>query len=90
MGQIPRCRQPRYPGRDFRGPEVLRPRLSAGMPLSASALWAAVLPVVAGPTLRCDRSSSPQPWGRSPAWRNVGRTITTEIIMTTLNLSPYG
>jgi len=72
-GRIPLCRQPRYPGNDFQGPEVLRPRLTAGMPLSASTLWVAVLPVVAGPTLHCDRRSSPQPWGQSPAWRNVGQ-----------------
>jgi hypothetical protein len=32
------CRQPRYPGRSPRGPEVLRPRLSTGVPLSAIGL----------------------------------------------------
>ena len=30
-----RCRQPRYPREFSRGPEVLRPRLAAGLPFSA-------------------------------------------------------
>ena len=32
------CRQPRYPGKSPRGPEVLRPRLTTGVPLSAVGL----------------------------------------------------
>jgi len=36
------CRQPRYPGKNFQGPEVLRPRLTAGLPLSAFGQKAAV------------------------------------------------
>lgn len=36
------CRQPRYPRKKFRGPEVLRPRLTAGLPLSAFGPKAAV------------------------------------------------
>jgi hypothetical protein len=40
------CRQPRYPGRSLRGPEVLRPRLTAALPLSATGLSPALEAVV--------------------------------------------
>ena len=55
------CRQPRYPGRSPRGPEVLRPRLSTGVPLSAIGLAPAMrTSIVRSALLRI--AASRYPW----------------------------
>lgn len=53
------CRQPRYPGNKSRGPEVLRPRLTTGLPLSALGRLAAARHAEIGPTLRAVTSAVP-------------------------------
>lgn len=55
------CRQPRYPGRSPRGPEVLRPRLSTGVPLSAIGLAPAMRTSIVRSALR-RIAASRYPW----------------------------
>ena len=86
-----RCRQPRYPREISRGPEVLRPRLAAGLPFSAiGRLAAAQVPVhrTGAGTVICAVT-------RNPGLNHGPSHSATEVCARTLdgqraNVSPIG